>query len=88
MKAILDYYERTDITQPYSEIIKQEEINAETEIKLFEQYYKLNNSLRYCNGSYYKFQNKTWEEKYLAWLKTDDYKKKSFGLFYSGSFVD
>lgn len=71
-----------------SEIVSQKEITGETEIEIFEQFYKLNNSLRYCNGSYYKFDDKIWEEKYNAWLKSDDYKKKSFNLFYGNGVVD
>jgi hypothetical protein len=65
-----------------SVITNTKEIVDETEIGLFEQFYKLNNSLRYCNGSYYKFRDKEWERKYNEWLKSDDYKKKSFNLYY------
>ena len=65
-----------------SVIKSTKEITDTTEIGLFEQYYRLNNSLRYCNGSYYKFQDKQWEEKYNEWLKSDDYKNKSFNLYY------
>ena len=64
------------------------EIQADTEIELFEIFYKLNNSLRYCNGSYYKFQDAKWVEKYKEWLKSDDYKKKSFNLYYGNGVVD
>ena len=35
-----------------SVITRTQEIKDTTEIGLFEQFYKLNNSLRYCNGSY------------------------------------
>jgi hypothetical protein len=64
------------------------EIQADTEIKLFEIFYKLNNSLRYCNGSYYQFQDAKWDEKYKEWLKSDDYKNKSFNLYYGNGVVD
>lgn len=63
-------------------------IFGDTEIGLFEQFYKLNNSLRYCNGSYYKFQDNEWEQKYQSWLKSDDYKQKSFNLYYGNGIVD
>jgi len=88
MKVTLDYYDRVSYTSIHSEIKKQKEIEADNEIDLFEQFYKLNNSLRYCNGSYYKFQDKDWENKYSDWLKSDDYKKKSFELYYGNGVVD
>lgn len=88
MKATLDYYDKVSYTSIKSEIKRQEEIEGDTEIDLFEQFYKLNNSLRYCNDSYYKFQDKDWENKYNAWLKSDDYKKKSFNLYYGNGVVD
>ncbi len=71
-----------------SAITSTKDIEDTTEIGLFEQFYKLNNSLRYCNGSYYKFQDKEWEEKYKAWLESEDYKKKSFDLYYGNGVVD
>lgn len=63
-------------------------IEDETEIGLFEQFYKLNNELRYCNGSYYKFQDKEWEQKYDQWLKSPNYQAKSFELYYGNGIVD
>lgn len=71
-----------------SEIVSQKTVSGGSEIEVFEQFYKLNNSLRYCNGSYYKFVEKEWEDKYNEWLKSDDYKSKSFNLFYGGGIVD
>lgn len=70
-----------------SEIVRQKTIEGNTEIEVFEQFYKLNNSLRYCNGSYYEFAEKEWKEKYNEWLKSDDYKEKSFNLFYGNGVV-
>ena len=88
MKATLDYWDKIDYTSIRSEIKTTKEIEGTDEIDLFEQFYKLNNSLRYCNGSYYKFQDKEWENKYNQWLKSDDYKKKSFNLYYGNGVVD
>jgi hypothetical protein len=82
MKVTLDYYDKIDNYSVFSEIKRQEIIEGDNDITLFEIYYKLNNRLRYCNGSYYKFQDKNWQEKYNEWLKSDDYKKKSFDLYY------
>lgn len=82
MKVTLDYYDKISNYSVYSEIKRQEIIEGDNDITIFEIYYKLNNRLRYCNGSYYKFQDKNWQEKYNEWLKSDDYKKKSFDLYY------
>lgn len=88
MNVILDYWDKVSYTTIHSEIKRQEEISGNDDIEIFEQFYKLNNSLRYCNGSYYKFQDKEWENKYQEWLKSDDYKKKSFNLYYGNGVVD
>ncbi len=88
MKTILDYWDKIDYRSVFSEIKRQEELEANNDIEMFEKFYKLNNSLRYCNGSYYKFQDNQWEKKYQAWLKSDDYKKKSFQLYYGNGVVD
>jgi hypothetical protein len=88
MKTTLDYWDKIDYTSINSEIKRQQEIESNNEIEMFEKFYKLNNSLRYCNGSYYKFQNKEWENKYQQWLKSDDYKSKSFNLYYGNGVVD
>ena len=97
-KATLDYWNpknETVVTETgfryrntTSVITDTKEISDETEIGLFEQFYKLNNSLRYCNGSYYKFQDNEWTKKYDDWRKSDDHKKKSFELYYGGGVVD
>jgi hypothetical protein len=89
MKTVLDYWDRKDY--PYSwesEIKNQKTIEANDDIAIFEKFYKMNNSLRYCNGSYYKFNDKQWQDKYNEWLKTDDYKSKSFNLYYGNGVVD
>ena len=88
MKTTLDYWDKIDYRSIRSEIKKQKEIEGNNEIEIFEKFYKLNNSLRYCNGSYYKFNDLEWENKYNEWLKSDDYKKKSFNLYYGGGIVD
>ncbi len=97
-KATLDYWHprnETVVTESgfryldkTSVITRTRDIEDETEIGLFEQFYKLNNSLRYCNGSHYTFQDKQWEQKYKEWLQSDDYEKKSFDLYYGNGVVD
>jgi hypothetical protein len=88
MKTTLDYWDKIDYRSIGSEIKEQKEIEGNNEIEIFENFYKLNNSLRYCNGSYYKFNDLEWENKYNEWLKSDDYKKKSFNLYYGNGVVD
>jgi hypothetical protein len=88
MKVELNYYDRINYTSIFSEIKSQKTIEGENEISIFEQFYKLNNSLRYCNYSYYKFQDKEWDNKYQQWLNSNDYKKKSFDLYYGNGIVD
>jgi hypothetical protein len=81
MKTTLDYF--NDYV-----VATTKDIEYTTEIGLFEQFVKLNNQLRYCNGSYYKFQDKQLELKYKEWLRSDDYKAKSFNLYYGNGIVD
>lgn len=98
MKAELNYYSPisksvvTDTGFRYldtsSVLTNTKIIEGEADIDLFEQFYKLNNSLRYCNGSYYKFVSNEWDQKYNQWLKSDDYKNKSFELYYGNGIVD
>ncbi len=71
-----------------SVVKKKETIEAADEIALFELFYKKNNQLRYCNGTYYTFVDKVQEAKYREWLQSDDFKKKSFNLFYGNGVVD
>ena len=82
MTVTLNYWGRVSYTSISSKIKKEVEIKGETEIEVFEQFYELNNSLRYCNGSYYTFKDVDWENKYKSWLESDDYKAKSFELYY------
>jgi hypothetical protein len=98
LKATLDYWNprnKSVVTasgfryQDTSSVITNtKDIKDETEIGLFEQFYKLNNSLRYCNGSYYKFQDNELEQKYSQWLQSPDYQAKSFKLYYGNGIVD
>jgi len=88
LKTTLDYFTVVDRYRFISDIVSTKEIEFENNIDCFEQFYKLNNSLRYCNGSYYKFQDNTIEKDYKDWLKSDDYKKKSFNLYYGNGTVD
>jgi len=88
MKTTLDRYSVVDRYRFISDIVSTKEIEFENNIDCFEQFYRLNNSLRYCNGNYYKFQDNIIEKDYKDWLKSDDYKKKSFNLYYGNGTVD
>ena len=60
---------------------------AETEDALFEEFYKKNNELRYCNGSYYEFQNPEKQKEYQEWRKNLSH-SRSFNLYYGNGVVD
>ena len=65
-----------------------ETLVAENDIALFEQFYKKNNQLRYCNGHYYEFANPQDTLRYREWLKSEDFKDKHFNLYYGNGIVD
>lgn len=65
-----------------------EEVEYSDDTDLFIQFYKLNNRLRYCNGSYYKLQDKQIESRYMSWLSSNEFKKISFDLYYGNGVVD
>ena len=50
----------------------------------FKQFYHMNNSLKYCNGSYYKFHDSTDSEKYSEFVK----KYNTIENYYNGGIVD
>lgn len=88
IKVELNYWDKKDYYSIDSIIKGQKIIEGNNDIEIFEKFYKENNTLRYCNGSFYKFVSKDWEDKYLNWLKSDDYKNKSFSLYYGNGIVD
>lgn len=67
---------------------RSETLHAQNDIDLFEQFYKKNNQLRYCNGHYYDFADASVKARYKEWLNSDDYKTKSFNLYYGNGIVD
>jgi len=58
-----------------------------TKEEIFKRFDKANNRLRYCNGSYYEFQDKTLKTEYLNWYKSLD-KNTKFKMFYGNGVVD
>lgn len=81
------YWDKVSYTSCNSEIKRTECLSAETEDALFEKFYKLNNSLRYCNGSYYEFVSSEDTLSYQAWRNNLDH-SRSFNLYYGGGVVD
>lgn len=55
--------------------------------EIFKKFDKENNSLRYCNGSYLKFEDQTLENEYRAWYKSLSESTK-FNMFYGNGVVD
>ena len=88
IKVELNYWDQKDYYSARSIIKGQKIIEGDNDIEVFEKFYKENNRLRYCNGSCYTFVSKDWENKYLDWLKSDDYRKESFNLYYGNGVVD
>ena len=88
MKATVEYWDRVDTYSPHSKKVREETIEADTQTELFIKFYKLNRSLRYCNGSYYKFKDRKMGMRYQEWLKSPEYEEMSFNLYYGSSIVD
>ena len=82
----IEYWDRVS-TSYNSEVKRTEDLSAETEDALFESFYKKNNSLRYCNGSYYKFADSKDQDRYQEWNRNLS-KSRSFNLYYGNGVVD
>lgn len=80
------YWDRIDYTGR-SEVKRVEDLSAENEDALFEIFYKKNNQLKYCNGSFYEFVDGYDQERYRSWVKNLDH-TRSFNLFYGDGVVD
>lgn len=58
-----------------------------TKEEIFKRFDYQNNSLRYCNGSHYKFEDETLYTDYLNWYKSLSESNK-FNMFYGNGVVD
>ena len=67
--------------------VKIQELDLPTEDDIFVEFNQLNNRLRYCNGSFYKFVLPEMQEKYIQWGKALSY-GRSFELYYGNGVVD
>ena len=68
-------------------VITKVEIWEGTKEEIFKKFNKKNNSLRYCNGSYYKFEDETLQTEYRNWYQSLDEGTK-FNMFYGNGVVD
>ena len=65
---------------------REEHIKGDTEQEILDKFYIKN---KRCDASYYfEFSDIEWGNKLKAWYKSDDYKKRSFSLYYQNSIVD
>ena len=89
MKKEVQYWDKKDYPNNFESEPKgnKEFIEAENEDAIFEEFYKKNNELRYCNGSYYKFTNYDDDVKYHEWRRNLS-KERSFNLYYGNGVVD
>lgn len=69
-----------------SVITRTENWNDDKE-EIFKKFYEKNNSLRYCNGSYYKFQDNILQQEYMEWYKNLS-ESTRFQMFYGNGVVD
>ena len=86
MKVKVEYWDNISYTSRGSEIKKVETWNG-TKDEIFKKYDKQNNRLRYCNGSYWEFQDKNLQQEYLDWYKSLSETTK-FNMFYGDGVVD
>jgi len=70
-----------------SSVIQREEIWEGSKEEIFKRFDESNNRLRYCNGSYYKFEDETLNTEYLNWYHSLDENTK-FNMYYGGGVVD
>mgnify|MGYP003661429170 CR=1 FL=1 len=68
-------------------VITSNETWEGTKEEIFNRFYEQNNSLRYCNGSHYKFEDKTLHTDYMNWYESLSESDK-FNMFYGNGVVD
>jgi len=83
MKIKIGYWDLVGNEKIYSQLIRTETLVGSKE-DIFKEFYKRNNSLRYCNGSYWKFISEIVQKEY----KEIFYPKYNTASHYYGNFVD
>lgn len=66
---------------------KEEKVFEGTYDEIFEHVESVNDHLRYCNGSYYKFKDNSDEELSKLWYKSIS-ESRSMDIYYGGGIVD
>jgi hypothetical protein len=84
--AKIQYWDRVDYYSSKSEIKRLETWEGSKE-EIFKRFDKANNRLRYCNGSYYKFEDKTMDIEYNTWYKSLS-KSVQMDMYYGNGVVD
>jgi hypothetical protein len=96
MEAKIDYWNpknETVVTETGFRYLDTKSVITKTETwngtkeEIFKKFYKENNSLRYCNGSYYKFKDNLLQQEYMEWYNTLSEATK-FNMFYGNGVVD
>ena len=74
------YYNDYKKTDKYKDLEGDED-------NIFEEFYKMNNTLRYCNGSHWNFEDSKNQDKYVEWVRSLD-ENRHFNLYYGNGVVD
>jgi len=69
------------------EEIKKTQIWEDTKEEIFKKFDKQNNRLRYCNGSYLKFEDESIFFEYKRWYDSLD-KNTQFYMYYGNGTID
>lgn len=86
MDIIVEYWDRVSYTNTNSEVKRVETWSGSKE-EIFKKFDGKNNSLRYCNGSYYKFKDSALQKEYIEWYNSLSENTK-FNMFYGNGVVD
>jgi len=66
--------------------IREDLIQGSTQQEILDNFYKKN---RKCDASYYnEFSETKWKNLLKVWYDSDNYKQRSFSLYYESSLVD
>lgn len=85
MEAKVEYWDR-DYKSYKSELVRTETLSG-TKEEIFNEYYKKNNQLKYCNGAYYDFFDETLKTEYINWYSSLSEGNK-FEMYYGNGVVD
>lgn len=86
MEAEIEYWDRVSYYSTREEV-KRTETWKDSEEGIFKRFYKNNNSLRYCNGSYYKLKSNALKKKYDEWYESLS-ESVTFKMYYGNGVVD